>query len=272
MAASRSRFALPVGLVRVARPVVALLALVAAGWTLQPVETPVWDELERRQPAMRWHSVEGAMGQGFTFGLLGGFRSLAADLLWLHANARWERCDVAGTRATLALVTAVDPRPVGFWINGARMIGYDMSVWRVAALGGEDAVPAVVRRRFEEEQAQSAIAQLEKGFAHHPDHPLLHIEIANLQLQRLGDVAAAAEHYRLAAVQPTAPFYAARVHAELLRRLGREREALAWLVALHPTLPPRNPYAMADTVLGRIRELEEKLALAPAARYQPGRE
>jgi hypothetical protein len=272
MTVLRFQIALPVLLVRVGRPVVVLLALVAAGLALQRVEAPAWDELQRRQPAMRWHSVEGVMGQGITFGLLGGFRSLAADLLWLHANARWERCDVAGTRAALALVAAVDPRPVDFWLNGARMIGYDMPVWRVAELGGEDAVPAVVRRRFEEEQARAAIAHLENGFASHPGHPLLHIEIANLQLQRLGEVAAAAEHYRLASVQPTAPFYAARVHAELLRRLGREREALAWLVALHPRLPPQNPYAMADTVLGRIRELEDRLALASAARYQPGRE
>ena len=212
------------------------------------------------------------MRQGLSLGLLGGFRSLVADLLWLHANACWERCDAVGTRAALALVAAVDPRPVDFWLNGARMIGYDMPVWRIAALGGDEAVPAGVRRRFSEEQALAAIAHLEKAFVYHPDDPRLHIEIANLQLQKLDDVVAAAESYRLAARQPTAPFYAARIHAELLRRLGREREALVWLVALHPTLPQNNPYAMADTVLVRIRELEESLALAPAARYQPGRE
>jgi hypothetical protein len=204
--------------------------------------------------------------------MLGGFRSLAADLLWLRANACWEGCDIAGTRSALALVAAVDPRPVDFWINGARMIGYDMPVWRIDALGGDEAVPAVVRRRYAEEQALAAIAHLERAFASHPGDPLIEIEIANLQLQRLGDVAAAAEHYRRAAVQPTAPFYAARIHAELLRRLGREREALRYLVALHPGLPPRNPYAMADTVLERIRELEVSLRLAPADRYRPREE
>lgn len=255
-----------------ARAVGVLLGLAAAGLALRPLEAPAWEAQQRLQPALRWKSVEGAMGQGVSLGLLGGFRSLVADLLWLRANACWEHCDADGTRAALALVAAVDPRPVDFWLNGARMIGYDMPVWRIDALGGEAAVPAGVRRRVGEEQARAAITHLERAFVHHPDHPLLQIEIANLELQRLEDVASAADWYRRAALQPTAPFYAARVHAELLRRLGREREAHAWLVALHPKLPLQNPYAMADTVLARIRELEESLALAPAARYQPRRE
>ncbi|HQF38190.1 MAG TPA: hypothetical protein PK322_03640 [Opitutaceae bacterium] len=247
--------------------------LATAGLALRPIEAPAWAAQIRQQPALEWRSVEGAMGQGLSLGLLGGFRALAADLLWLRANVSWERNDLAGTAAALQLVGAVDPRPVAFWLNGARMIGYDMPYWRIEALGGEAALPATVVGRVHEEQARVAIAHLRKAFVHHPDDPLLHIEIANFLLQKLGDLAGATEHYRRAAQQPTAPFYAARVHAELLRRQGRDRAAYDWLLAVHPTLPPEreNPYAMADTVLARIRELEEKLALAPAERYQPGR-
>lgn len=250
----------------------AALVLGIAGWCVRPLEASAWANQVRAQPALEWRSVEGALGQGVSLGLLGGFRALAADLLWLRANASWERCDPAGTHAALALVAAIDPRPVGFWLNGARMIGYDMPYWRIDAMGGEAAVPAPVVRRLMDEQARAAVAHLEKAFVHHPDEPLLHIEIANFQLQRLGDLAGATEHYRRAALQATAPYYAARVYAELLRRQGRERSALDWLVALHPTLPPENPYAMAADVLARIRALEEKLALPPAARYQPGRQ
>ncbi len=251
-----------------------LIVLGGSGLALRPLEDPAWAAQVRQQPALQWRSVEGALGQGITLGLLGGFRALAADLLWLRANASWERCDIAGTHAALAVVTAVDPRPVAFWLNGARMIGYDMPFWRIEALGGEAAVPTSVVRHVMDEQARAAIAHLEKAFVHHPDDPLVHIEIANLQLQRLDDLAGATEHYRRAAVQPAAPFYAARIYAELLRRQGRDRAAYDWLVALHPRLPSvaANPYGMADTVLARIRELEERLALASAARYQPGRE
>ncbi len=253
---------------------VVLLVLVAAGLVLRPLEDAAWRAQVPERPGNGWRQVDGAAGRGLVFALLGGFRAVAADLFWLRANAAWERCDRAGTQAALGLVAAVDPRPVGFWLNGARMIGYDFPCWRIQELGGEAAVSPGVVRHVQEQQARAAIAHLERAFARHPDDPLVHIEIANLRLQRLGDVAGAAEHYQRAARQPTAPYYAARVHAELLRRLGRERAAHAWLVALHPTLPPEreNPYAMADTVLARIRALEERLALAPADRYQPGRE
>lgn len=266
------RALLPLLLSRALRPGAVLVALAAAGLALRPLEAGAWSAQERWQPARCARRVVGATGQGGALAQLGGFRSLAADLLWLHANACWERCDVAGTNAALALVATVDPQPLFFWLNGARMIGYDMALWRVEARGGEEAVPEAVRRRFEVEQALAAIAYLERAFVHHPDHPLLHIEIANLQLQRLGEVSAAAEHYRRAALQPTAPFYAGRIHAELLWGLGREREAHDWLVALHPTLPPGNPYAMADTVLARIREMEARLDLPPSSRYAPGRD
>lgn len=258
---------------RMVRPAAVVgITLVAAGWALRPLEVAAWKAQEGWWPKEGALGVAGAIGQGGAFAQLGGFRSLAADLLWLQANACWERRDLAGTKAALVLVEAVDPRPMVFWLNGARMIGYDMAVWRIEAQGGEEAVPAAVRRRLEVEQALAAAAHLERAFVHHPDHPLLHIEIANLQLQRLGDLSAAAEHYRRAAVQPEAPFYAARIYAELLRRLGREREAHDWLVALHPTLPPGNPYAMADTVLARIREMEARLDLPPSSRYAPGRD
>ncbi len=254
------------------RAVPVFLVLLVAGLGLGRLAEPAWAEQVRRQPALQWRSLEGAAGQGVVLGLLGGFRALAADLLWLRANAAWERCDSVGTQAALELVTAVDPRPVAFWVNGARMIGHDMPYWRIDRAGGEGAVPAGVAERVFAAQARAAIAYLEKGFANHPDEPLLHIEVANLQLQRLGDLPGATEHYRLAARQPAAPFYAARVYAELLRRGGRDREALEHLVALHPTLPRENPFALADEVLWRIRGLEERLALPAAERYQPGRQ
>ena len=252
--------------------VVSALVLAIVGWFLRPLESVAWAAQVRAQPALEWRSVEGAVGQGFSLGLLGGFRALTADLLWLRANASWERSDVAGTQAALALVTAIDPRPVAFWLNGARMIGYDVPFWRIAAMERAGPVAPATERQVMVQQARAAIAHLEKAFVHHPHDPLLHVEIANLQLQRLDDLAGATEHYRRAALQPAAPYYAARVYAELLRRQGRDRAALDWLVTVHPTLPRGNPYAMADVVLARIRELEEKLALPAAARYQPGRE
>ena len=91
------------------------------------------------------------------------------------------------------------------------------------------------------------------------------IEQANIELNTRRDLAAAAESYRRAAELPGAPYYAARIHAELLRRSGRTREALAWLVQLYPRLPRGDAAAAADLVRSRIRELECELAVRSGA-------
>ncbi|HEX2100801.1 MAG TPA: hypothetical protein VHF69_09065, partial [Candidatus Synoicihabitans sp.] len=71
-----------------------------------------------------------------------------------------------------------------------------------------------------------------------------------------------------------APAYVGRVHAELLRRTDRPKEAYACLVALHAriqtlTHPLERELAMPDVVLARIRELEAELGLRPDQRYTP---
>lgn len=228
---------------------------------------PVWAELRVRQPAWRVDSLGGMLGQGMSVGLLGGFRSLVADFLWLRVNVLWEGRQLASTLGGLRLVTAVDPRPLAFWLNGARMMAYDMPSWRIAALGGRGAVPTGMQTRIEAEQARLALAWLGEALEFHPASPAIFIEQANISLNRQHDLEAAAANYRRAAEQPGAPYYAARLHAELLRRLGRKTEALAWLVQLHPRLPRDDEAAAASLVLARIRELEVELAVPADRRY-----
>ena len=93
------------------------------------------------------------------------------------------------------------------------------------------------------------------------------IEIANIHLNCRRDPAAAACWYRRAAALPDAPYYAARIYAELLKRLGRQREAYVWLRQLHPTLPPGEESAGALIVLERIRGLEKVLVVPDSERY-----
>jgi hypothetical protein len=84
--------------------------------------------------------------------------------------------------------------------------------------------------------------------------------MANIQLRALGDREGAARLFRQAAGQPQAPYYAARIHAELLRELGRPAEALAWLRQILPDLPASDPAAQRAVVLARIKGLEQDLA------------
>lgn len=246
---------------------VVALGLLGAGLVLRPLEAPAWEQVRARQPALRLESLKDALGQGVTVGLLGGFRAIVADLFWIRTNSIWETNDLAGTQTSIKLVTAIDPRPLYFWLNGSRMISYDMPNWRIDKAGGWDAVPDAVRRRFDEEQSAIGIKYLEGALGFHPKEPLLILEIGNIHLNRLKDVETASRYYLDAATQPDAPYYAARIYAELLRRLNRLPEAYDFLKKLYPTLPKEDLMAQAPVVMERIRELEEELQIPVAQRF-----
>jgi hypothetical protein len=207
------------------------------------------------------------VGQGLSLAALGGSRALAADLLWLKAYLAWAACDLPATQALIRLVTIVDERPLCFWLNGARMIAYDMPRWRLDRAGQNGPAPAEVRRRIFEEQAAAALSHLQDAARCHLGSAAICVEIANIHLYCRSDIASAACWYRKAAELPGAPYYTARVYAELLKRLGRPREAYAWLRRVHPTLPPNDADAMAGMVLDRIRNLECLLEVPETERY-----
>lgn len=254
---------------KVATLVLVIAGLAACGTVLRWVAEPAWVAWRAREPALQLSSAGRAAGHGVMLALLGGFRTLVADAIWIRMYALWERRDIGGTDTFLRLAAAVDPRPVYFWLNGARIIAYDMPVWRIEASGGFDAVSEPIQNRLNQEHARVALAHLAEAMQHHPASADVWIERANIELNRLGDPAAAAESYRRAWELPGGPYYAARLHAEMLKRCGRLSEALAWLVKLHPTLPPEEEAAAADVVLGRIRELERALGVPPENAYQP---
>jgi tetratricopeptide (TPR) repeat protein len=220
--------------------------LLAAVCVLRPLES-------RLLPPVVLPSVE-LVGRGGTLAVLGGMRSVLAGGFWLRTNLAWERRDAAETLALLHLTVAADERPLYFWLNGARMIAYDFPAWR------SENAPAAVRQRNTAVQAQAAIAFLEQGLRAHGPAAELTIEMANIRLRSLGDREGAARLFRQAAVQPGAPYYAARIHAELLRELGRSAEALAWLKQILPGLPADDPAAQRAVVLERIKGLEQEAA------------
>jgi tetratricopeptide (TPR) repeat protein len=235
----------------------------------KPLELKIWDKVKAAQPQLQLKDLEEGLGQGITIGLLGGFRSLVADGLWLKTNNAWEQRDLPATQTLIGMVTSVDPRPLYFWINGARMVAYDMPMWRIEAVGRYEDVPASVRDRIMGEHGILALEYLETGLLHHPEDPILYVEMAMIYHRKLNDMQKALKYYRLAAIQPEAPFYIGRLYAELLRRAGQTKKAYQWLITLYPILPKGNIWAMPDVVLRKIRELEEELGIEAENRYQP---
>jgi hypothetical protein len=191
------------------------------------------------------------LGGSGVLGVLGGMRSAVASGFWLRADRAWERRDAGGTVAWLNLTVAADERPLYFWLNGARMLAYDLPAWRTTP-----DLPEAVRRQRAAEGADAAQAFLLTGLRGHPHSTELMIELANIELRARGDREAAAVWFRRAAGQPGAPYFAARIYAELLRDLGRPDEALAWLRQILPGLPTDDPAAARAVVERRIKALE----------------
>lgn len=223
------------------------VTLLVGGFLLRALEQPA-------PAALRGEQLTALAGQGGLPAVLGGLRAAVAGGFWLRASLAWERRDPEATAALLELTVAADERPVYFWLNGARMLAYDVPEWLPAT------APAVVRRQVNEVQAQRALVFLAKGLRRHGPDFALYVEQANIHLRRRGDLESAARCYRLAAEQPGAPHYAGRLHAGLLGGLGRPQEALAWLRRILPTLPADDPAARRDVVQARIRALEQELA------------
>ncbi|HWA29190.1 MAG TPA: hypothetical protein VG734_26300 [Lacunisphaera sp.] len=223
------------------------LLLGGLGAILRPLETRLLPD--PTPAALAW------AGHGGTLAVLGGMRGVLAGCLWLRTNLAWERRDAAATTELLHLTVAADERPLAFWLNGARMIAYDFTAWRTP----DDAPPAV-RRRIVAAQSEAALAFLQRGVQARGPAAELYVEMANIRLRALGDREGAAELFRQAALQNGAPYYAARIHAELLRELGRSAEALAWLRRVEPTLPAHDPAAQREVVRARIKGLEQEVA------------
>ncbi|MDB6115541.1 MAG: hypothetical protein JWQ62_2486 [Lacunisphaera sp.] len=230
----------------------ALAALLAAGFCLRPLERRV--EIFRVPVALRGEQLGAMAGRGGILAMAGGMRAAMASGCWLRANLAWEQRDAAATTALLELTVAADERPLYFWLNGARMLACDLPEWRAPP-----SAPAAVRARVNAEQADQALRFLEKGLRWHGADPALYVEMGNIHLRRTGDREGAARCYRLAAEQPGAPYYAARIHGELLRELGRPREALEWLHRVWAKLPADDPAAQREVVAARIRALEQEL-------------
>lgn len=230
-----------------------LVILIAARGLLKPVEGALLAG-ERLRPVDS-EQLRTFAGHGGAFALLGGMRSMIASGFWLRANLAWERQNIAETTALINLTVAADERPIYFWLNGARILANDLPEWRMTG-----PVPRAYRAIVNEEQAQEALRFLEKGIRWHGADAAFYIEMANIHLRRRSDVEAAARYYKLAAEQPGAPYYAARIYGELLRELHRPAEALAWLKLTLTKLPQNDELAARDVVIERIKSLEHELA------------
>ena len=201
-------------------------------------------------------------GSGLIFGILGGFRTLVADVMWLRMHEAWMDKDLAETEALINLTVLIDPRPFTFWQAGSHTIAFDMPVWRIRQGGGESIMPESLQSTIREEQGLRSVRFLEQGAAIHPDDPRFPIEIGKIYLNAVKDEAKTIEYFRKAWEMPNRPYYIGRLLARVLENAGQPREALEVLYQDYERLPKDDPEAFIPLVLERIAELERALGVA----------
>ncbi len=244
------------------------LILALTGLLTRPIEGYAWKIVKSGQPEMNLEGIEDALGQGLIVGVLGGFRAIIADFLWIRTNTIWENRDRVKLDTMIRLVTTIDPRPDFFWINGVRMVAYDVPNWRIQEEGGYFKLPKSRQQQIDLEQAEQAFELLETAREFHPEKARYYMETGQIYMNRLKNNLKAAEWFLIASKKPDVPYYVARIYAELLRREGKEKKAYEFLKQLYRELPDE-PLAQKPVILDRIREIEIALKVPIWQRFTP---
>lgn len=196
---------------------------------------------------------------GAVLALLGGFRTVLANLLWLEIYHAWEQRDRLRLERLIPSVMHLSPDNEYFWVHAAGMLAYDVPHWRVEVAGGPLAVNAAVQNRLHRVQAEAALSLLESGLQLQPTSLKLHLEAAHICVNKLKDSERAARWYYKASQLPDAPDYVGRMYADQLVQLGRLGEALDFLDDLAQRLLQSDPHQQLSLVMRRIKMIQEQL-------------
>ena len=195
------------------------------------------------------------VGQSGFLAALSGFRTVVADLLFIDANAAWQRVEYGRMNLLLQTVTTLAPRNANFWDESAWHMAYNASVYVM-----EDPKQTKIAAKL---KAQHEYFLLGKDYAEHgvenlPDSYLLHQRLALIYKDKLQDHCAAAASFDKAAACPRAFSYEKRFAAyEMSWCPGHEKEAWQRL----RTLYDMGPQERLPTLELRLKAMEDKLQL-----------
>lgn len=224
-----------------------------------------WRRIRPCMPEIGRKELEPTLGQGVLLGILGGLRTVVADLTWIRSYVLWERKDRPGCEALMRTACALDPHARYFWENTAYAVGYDMAHWEIRRRGGYLKVPAETQDRLYKAYAQRSLLIIEEGMKYSKSKIGLLVTAGQLAEIKLKDNVLAASYYRQASDLPNAPWYAARICAHMLWDNGQKAEAYQWYRE-HWTRRMKDSEDGFPDDLGELRLMEERLNLPPVAR------
>lgn len=182
-----------------------------------------------------------------------GFRSLVADMLFIHAHVAWEQTEWGRVLLLFRQVTTLQPRAILFWDMAAWHMAWNASV---AALNDPAQPRLALRVKAQREYFALGKDFLERGIENNPDRPQLYESLARLYKEKYKDHERAAEFFGKAAALSGAPSYDKRFAAyELSYCEGREHEAYDALQRLYDM----GEQERLPTLITRLKFLEKKL-------------
>jgi hypothetical protein len=231
-----------------------LITVTLIAFAFIPAKLKLESDLSRQHLATGPVSIDvrERIGQTAFIAVLGGFRSVIADLLFIDAHAAWERTDWTQLLLRLRQATELQPHALMFWDIAGWHMAWNASI---AAENDESKSPAA-RQRSAREYIELGRDFLNRGIANNPQKPQLYEALARLQRDRLHDHAGAAENFYKASQLPGCAAYDERFSAyELSACEGRERETYEKLRALYL----RGEKERLPALIGHLKRLEEKL-------------
>jgi hypothetical protein len=236
-------------------PWIASFALIAGAGVFSEVS---WRSVRPSIPEIGRKDLEPSLGQGVLLGVLGGLRTLIADLTWIRSYVLWERKDRGGCEALMRAACALDPYSRYFWEHTGYVVGYDLAHWEIRRRGGYDKVPSEIQDRLFKTYARRGIDIIEEGIARSRVTTPLVLSAAQLAEIKLKDHKLSVRYYQQAADAPDAPWYAARICADFDWGAGRKAEAYRWYRNYWETRMRSKEDGFPEDLI-RLRLMEEEL-------------
>ena len=219
-----------------------------------------WRRVRPSIPEIGRKELEPTLGQGVLLGVLGGLRTVVADIAWIRSYVFWERRDRPGCEALMRTACTLDPHARYFWENAGLRIGLDMAHWEIRRRGGYAKVPAETQERLFRQYGRLGLDVLEEGLGHARNRTSLLLAAGFLAEGKLKDLRLAADYYRQAAEVADAPWYAARISADFDWGAGRKAEAYRWYRNYWETRMRFKEDGFPEDLI-RLRTMENELRL-----------
>ena len=200
-------------------------------------------------------------GAGIAFAMLGGYRTLLADFVWIKGYIDWERQDLSGCVSAIDLATTLDPDSVFYWRFGAGIIAFDTPHWILRKLGTSDpARQAAVKRR----QGIQAIKFLDKALTRLPNNTELILQKGQIAIS-IGDFKLAEECYAKVVSVPDPSVFSRRIYAAVLERNGKFAQAKGILEKILGETEKDSPLVpILKKQIGTLQNLIEKTSAKKA--------